>query len=100
MRPFSDDVEEKLLARTGFRRGEDGRDVKNGMTSFEIIIDFLLAWPWACAWAWAFAWTFPLHFMFMHRVKISRAQAEVRVLRAGVGGALGEAAARVSRAQA
>jgi hypothetical protein len=33
MRPFSDDVEDNCLARTGFRRGDDGRDVKNCTTS-------------------------------------------------------------------
>ena len=39
------------------RRGEDGRDVKNGMTSFTNFFK-KMTWAWAWAWAWAFARTF------------------------------------------
>jgi hypothetical protein len=93
MRPFSDDAEDNCLARTGFRRGDDGRDVKNCTTSLTNFQSFFFAWAWA--WAWTFAWASPLLLMFMHRVNISRAKAEVRVLRAGVGGAQGTAGVRV-----
>jgi hypothetical protein len=70
------------------KRGEDERGVENGMTSFTnfesyffcvgVSVGVGVAFAWA--WAWRSRGLSPLLVMFMQRVNISRAHAEVRVL--------------------
>jgi hypothetical protein len=64
-----------LLVNFILKRGEDGRDVKNGMTSFT---QFIYFWRWRGRGRGHLRGLSPLLFIFMHRVKISRAHAEVR----------------------
>jgi hypothetical protein len=59
------------------RRGEDERDVKNGMTSFTNCKSF---WRGRGRGRGRSRWLSPLLVVFMHKVNIFRAKAEVRVL--------------------
>jgi hypothetical protein len=65
------------LVKSILRRGEDGRDVKNGMTSFTNFKSFSRGRRRGRGRSRELS---PLLFMFMNRVKISRPQTEVRVL--------------------
>jgi hypothetical protein len=46
--------------------GEDGRGVKNGMTSFADFKSFFFAWAWAWAFARAFAFACHVHAQGKH----------------------------------
>jgi hypothetical protein len=65
------------LLRSILRRGEDGRDVKNGMTSFT---NFKSFWRGRGRGRRRSRGLSPLLVMFMNKVNISREQAERRVI--------------------
>jgi hypothetical protein len=67
------------LVKSFLRRGEDGRDLKNGMTSFTNFKSFSRGRGRGRGRGRSRELS-PLLFMFMDRVNISRPQAEVRVL--------------------
>jgi hypothetical protein len=61
------------------KRGEDERDVKNGMSSFTNFESFFFLRGVGVGLAWQSRGLLPLLVMFKHRENISRAHAEVRV---------------------